>query len=631
MSLSLLFLLLSITMVIATPETMELIFGEERYLFSCDEDTNSCICRENDGCGPGINYNNPIQDVCNKSEYKSQILWCVPEFRDVEEFTCQMGTTVTHCACLRPANGNTCTLPSGGSVQNGEEAPPCVVNPNFAQCRPSRGSTEVRTISAESGTGALPSPAPPVSQPTTEPLPCTTQRCQELDSVWIKIRGIISLLPESDPAIKIFEPRQKKWTDFNHIYYPATVTPDAGTIPGTPGDCSYLQSPPLPSTLSGLKDKRYEFCTNTHGKGRSRYTQNAQLRSINSIVYHYTGGTTVQSAIDTWEADRIASAHYIVDKNGEIYSVVDERDIAWHVEGSNANSIGIEIVNLGNDCGEFPTKCTDFIQKQRQKWEKYPTKQMDAVIKLTKYLVDEYDIPVDRAHLRSHEELQSGKVDPGPAFDWDSLLSDLGGTKTAAPTTATSPATMTVENIADPKIRTDISSGQYDLQFLQLLERDAAELKLNPVHILAIISFESRFEPTATNQKSGYAGLLQFSPDSAREVFGNNALSDSEALRRIKATGRNEQLKYVKTYFKNRKSKMQDNSFIDTAMAVIRPAAIGKRESEVLFRRGELAYSNNIGLDNNADGLIIMDEYLQPVRSQGYDLSASSFFKPGAS
>jgi N-acetyl-anhydromuramyl-L-alanine amidase AmpD len=38
------------------------------------------------------------------------------------------------------------------------------------------------------------------------------------------------------------------------------------------------------------------------------------------------------------------SAHYIVDKNGDIYQMVADSDKAWHAFGENADSIGIEHV-----------------------------------------------------------------------------------------------------------------------------------------------------------------------------------------------------------------------------------------------------------------------------------------------
>ena len=56
------------------------------------------------------------------------------------------------------------------------------------------------------------------------------------------------------------------------------------------------------------------------------------------------------------------SAHYLLDQKGKIYSLVNEKDIAWHAGISswkadkllNKKSIGIELVNRGNEF--FPNK-----------------------------------------------------------------------------------------------------------------------------------------------------------------------------------------------------------------------------------------------------------------------------------
>ena len=69
--------------------------------------------------------------------------------------------------------------------------------------------------------------------------------------------------------------------------------------------------------------------------------------SIERIVLHYTAGSTAQGAINTFlDTDRGTSAHYIIDRNGDIYQMVRDSDRAHHCKGANANSIGIEHVAI---------------------------------------------------------------------------------------------------------------------------------------------------------------------------------------------------------------------------------------------------------------------------------------------
>ena len=87
-----------------------------------------------------------------------------------------------------------------------------------------------------------------------------------------------------------------------------------------------------------------------------------------------------------------ASSHFIVEKNGDLYSLVDELQIANHIEGTslttqNLQSIGIEIVNTGATA------------------DGYITQQYTTLTKLLKYLTQKYSIRDDDKHIRAHYEV----------------------------------------------------------------------------------------------------------------------------------------------------------------------------------------------------------------------------------
>src|ERR671920_2260119 len=84
---------------------------------------------------------------------------------------------------------------------------------------------------------------------------------------------------------------------------------------------------------------------------------------ISMIVLHYTGMPDAEGALDRLTSpDAGVSAHYLVDEDGTVYSLVAEEKRAWHAGKSrwrgmkdvNSASIGIEIVNPGHEFGYRP-------------------------------------------------------------------------------------------------------------------------------------------------------------------------------------------------------------------------------------------------------------------------------------
>lgn len=137
---------------------------------------------------------------------------------------------------------------------------------------------------------------------------------------------------------------------------------------------------------------------------------------VSMIVMHYTVIATCEESLarlsdPTNEAGRV-SAHYLVDRNGALYGLVDESKRAWHAgvgswAGMNAIndcSVGIEIVNVG--------------LTEDGKREPFPDAQIDAVIKLCKDIQSRYPIK----YVLGHSDVApQRKMDPGEAFPWKKL------------------------------------------------------------------------------------------------------------------------------------------------------------------------------------------------------------------
>lgn len=115
---------------------------------------------------------------------------------------------------------------------------------------------------------------------------------------------------------------------------------------------------------------------------------------INTIVVHHTHTRDVNSVISHFQnRGSQVSAHYVLDKNGDIYQMVDDAHKAWHAVHANAHSIGIEHVAMLGD------RLTDTQEK--------------SSVQLIKWLMAEYKIP--KENIKAHMEVVATKC-PGNIF-----------------------------------------------------------------------------------------------------------------------------------------------------------------------------------------------------------------------
>lgn len=133
-----------------------------------------------------------------------------------------------------------------------------------------------------------------------------------------------------------------------------------------------------------------------------------RTEAVKYIVIHYTGseGTAANNVQYFNGGNRGASAHYFVDRSGEIREYCDpDKYYAWHCGGeiesshhplhgicTNRNSIGIEI-------------CTHY---NGSNWE-FTAAAITAAVELTKYLMQKFNVPAD--HVCRHYDV-TGKSCP---------------------------------------------------------------------------------------------------------------------------------------------------------------------------------------------------------------------------
>jgi len=133
-------------------------------------------------------------------------------------------------------------------------------------------------------------------------------------------------------------------------------------------------------------------------------------KDIKFIIFHYTGMKKESAAISrlTSEQSKVSS-HYLIKKDGEVITLVPDTYVAWHAGKSswrkykslNKNSIGIEIANPGHEFN----------------YKKYSKKQINTLLKLSKFLIKKYNIK--QKNILGHSDIAPDrKKDPGEKFPW---------------------------------------------------------------------------------------------------------------------------------------------------------------------------------------------------------------------
>ena len=185
---------------------------------------------------------------------------------------------------------------------------------------------------------------------------------------------------------------------------------------------------------------------------------------VSMLVLHYTGMESGQAAIDRLrDPEAKVSAHYVVDEDGSILRLVDERHRAWHAGRShwrgvtdvNSASIGIEIVNPGHEFGYRP----------------FTEAQMGALIPLVADIKERHGI--GRGNVVGHSDVAPArKEDPGELFPWAALAR---------------------RRLALPSPKRDLIDPFWtDAGFLLALERFGYDVTDQQK---AVIAFQRRFRP----------------------------------------------------------------------------------------------------------------------------------------
>jgi N-acetyl-anhydromuramyl-L-alanine amidase AmpD len=207
-------------------------------------------------------------------------------------------------------------------------------------------------------------------------------------------------------------------------------------------------------------------------------------RVVDQFVIHFDVCGTSRECFNVLHDRRDLSVHFMLDLDGTLYQTLDLKERAWQATTSNSRSVGIEIANMGaypadgrnpfdqwyakepngqtritiparyGDGGIFtkdfvghparPEPVKGMVQGKELVQYDFTPQQYQALIKLTATLSQvlpqiKCDYPKDAAGklipsklpdaeleaykgVIGHFHIQTNKVDPGPAFQWDYVI-----------------------------------------------------------------------------------------------------------------------------------------------------------------------------------------------------------------
>ena len=205
---------------------------------------------------------------------------------------------------------------------------------------------------------------------------------------------------------------------------------------------------------------------------------------VDQFVIHFDVAGTSRQCFKVLHDVRDLSVHFMLDLDGTIYQTLDAKERAWHATTSNSRSVGIEIANVGayapnnrktldewyqpDESGHRriviparfgptgirtagfegrparPEPVQGRVQRQELAQYDFTPEQYRALIRLTAALCTalpkircDYPrdaegrlipekLPDDKLEsyrgVLGHYHVQSNKTDPGPAFQWDTVI-----------------------------------------------------------------------------------------------------------------------------------------------------------------------------------------------------------------
>jgi N-acetylmuramoyl-L-alanine amidase len=172
------------------------------------------------------------------------------------------------------------------------------------------------------------------------------------------------------------------------------------------------------------------------------------------VLVHYTGMPTGEEALARLRDPAAkVSAHYLIEQDGRAFVLVPEERRAWHAGVSfwrgernlNGASIGIELVNPGDDGGRHP----------------FPDAQIVTLLELLGGIRDRWTVP--NARIVGHSDVAPDrKADPGELFPWKRLAEAGFGLWAEPPAAPGDPLTLGEESTGVFALQAGLTRLGYD-------------------------------------------------------------------------------------------------------------------------------------------------------------------------
>ena len=166
-------------------------------------------------------------------------------------------------------------------------------------------------------------------------------------------------------------------------------------------------------------------------KYKSPHYRKIRLSKIDSVVIHYLSAVNIDKD-NPFDIDKIlkllikpipisktksvkVSAHYLISRNGTLYQLVKDENVAWH-SGISKMPNGRNIRNSVNDFSIG-------IELVGGKWIDFTKAQYKSLKTLLKNLIKKYDVKEENI-LGHCDVAPKRKIDPGKYFNWD-IIAEL--------------------------------------------------------------------------------------------------------------------------------------------------------------------------------------------------------------
>ena len=130
------------------------------------------------------------------------------------------------------------------------------------------------------------------------------------------------------------------------------------------------------------------------------------------------------------------SIHYVIDRDGTIYSYIPEDRVAWHAgkgeyagdekytNAMNKYAIGIELLGIGSQRDMAAYLTPDEYAATDESLIGFTDKQYAALRELVSDISERNFIPLDREHIIGHSDYSKTRTDPGELFDFYRVLAE---------------------------------------------------------------------------------------------------------------------------------------------------------------------------------------------------------------